>query len=271
MPLIALDDGCHLNYRVDGPADAQPLVLSNSLGTAIPLWEPQMARLSQRYRVIRYDSRGHGASDAPAGAYSLERLGQDVLTLLDELDIYRAHFCGLSLGGMVGQWLGANAGPRLERLVLANTAAYMGPPDGWQVRMDLVSAGGMAAVTDGVIERWFTPDFIAGHPDTIDGIRRLLLATKPQGYVGCCAVVRDMDQRPHLSGITVPHAADRRHRRPGHPAGQDPGTGGRHPRQPRGDAGRRPPDQRGTGRRLQPGAAGLPGLIFQSLTSMPVA
>lgn len=204
MPLIALDDGCHLNYRVDGPADAQPLVLSNSLGTAIPLWEPQMARLSQRYRVIRYDSRGHGASDAPAGAYSLERLGQDVLTLLDELDIYRAHFCGLSLGGMVGQWLGANAGPRLERLVLANTAAYMGPPDGWQVRMDLVSAGGMAAVTDGVIERWFTPDFIAGHPDTIDGIRRLLLATKPQGYVGCCAVVRDMDQRPHLSGITVP-------------------------------------------------------------------
>ncbi|MEA1647903.1 3-oxoadipate enol-lactonase [Nitrospirillum sp. BR 11164] len=204
MPLITLDDGCHLSYRVDGPADAPPLVLSNSLGTAMAMWEPQMAALAQHYRVIRYDSRGHGSSDAPAGPYTMERLGQDVLGLLDELDIYRVRFCGLSKGGMVGQWLGINAGQRLDRLVLANTAAYMGPAESWQGRMDLVAAQGMAAVTEAVIQRWFTPGFVAAQPDAVDRVRRLLLATKPQGYVGCCAAIRDMDQRPQLPVIAVP-------------------------------------------------------------------
>jgi 3-oxoadipate enol-lactonase len=204
MPLITLDDGCHLSYRIDGAADAPPLVLSNSLGTAVAMWEPQMAALTRDYRVIRYDSRGHGASDAPAGPYTLGRLGQDVLTLLDELDIYRVRFCGLSKGGMVGQWLGINAGQRLERLVLANTAAYMGPPESWQGRMDLVTAQGMGAVTEAVIERWFTPGFVAANPEAVDRVRQLLLATRPQGYVGCCAAIRDMDQRPQLGAITVP-------------------------------------------------------------------
>ncbi|WP_044564592.1 3-oxoadipate enol-lactonase [Azospirillum sp. B4] len=204
MPLITLDDGCHLSYRVDGPADAPPLVLSNSLGTAVAMWEPQMAALTEQYRVIRYDSRGHGASDAPAGPYTMARLGQDVLGLLDELDLYRVRFCGLSKGGMVGQWLGINAGQRLERLVLANTAAYMGPPESWQGRMDLVTAQGMGAVTEAVIERWFTPGFVAAEPEATDRVRQLLLATKPQGYVGCCAAIRDMDQRPQLGGVSVP-------------------------------------------------------------------
>ncbi|MEE3624185.1 3-oxoadipate enol-lactonase [Nitrospirillum sp. BR 11752] len=204
MPLITLDDGCNMSYRIEGPADAPPLVLSNSLGTAMAMWEPQMAALTRHYRVIRYDSRGHGASDAPAGPYTMERLGQDVLSLLDELDIYRVRFCGLSKGGMVGQWLGINAGQRLERLVLANTAAYMGPPQGWQGRMDLVTAQGMGAVTEAVIERWFTPGFIAAEPEAVDRVRRLLLATQPQGYVGCCAAIRDMDQRPQLPAIAVP-------------------------------------------------------------------
>ncbi|TWB39749.1 3-oxoadipate enol-lactonase [Nitrospirillum pindoramense] len=204
MPLITLDDGCNLSYRIEGPADAPPLVLSNSLGTAMAMWEPQLAALTRHYRVIRYDSRGHGASDAPAGPYTMERLGQDVLGLLDELDIYRVRFCGLSKGGMVGQWLGINAGQRLERLVLANTAAYMGPPQGWQGRMELVTAQGMGAVTEAVIERWFTPGFVAAQPAAVDRVRRLLLATQPQGYVGCCAAIRDMDQRPQLPAIAVP-------------------------------------------------------------------
>ncbi|HZV11398.1 MAG TPA: alpha/beta fold hydrolase, partial [Novosphingobium sp.] len=144
MEQITTLDGCRIAWRLEGPEDAPVLVLSNSLGTDHAMWDPQMAALTADYRVLRYDARGHGASDAPAGAYAIDRLGADVLDLMDALGIARAHFCGLSLGGMVGQWLAHRAPQRLGRLVLACTAAQMPPASAWQARIDGVVAQGMA-------------------------------------------------------------------------------------------------------------------------------
>ena len=127
---LAIGDGCRLAWRFDGPVDAPVLLLSNSLGTTMEMWAPQIAVWARRFNVLRYDSRGHGDSDAPAGAYSMDRLGRDAVELLDGLGLDRVHFCGLSMGGMVGQWLAVHAPDRLDRLVLANTSAYMGPPSG---------------------------------------------------------------------------------------------------------------------------------------------
>jgi 3-oxoadipate enol-lactonase len=192
---LAVGDGCRIAYRFDGPEGAPILLLSNSLGTDMAMWAPQMAAWTQHFRVLRYDSRGHGASDAPAGAYSMDRLGRDAVELLDALAIERVYFCGLSKGGMVGQWLGVHAPERLEKLILANTSAYMGPPAGWQTRIEGVLANGMAPLTQASIARWFTPEFVATAPQSIAPIEDMLLATDPVGYAGCCAAIRDMDMR----------------------------------------------------------------------------
>ena len=203
---VTLGDGCRIAYRFDGPADAPVLVLSNSLGTRWEMWEPQMAALAARFRVLRYDSRGHGRSDAPPGAYSMDRLGRDVIELIDALGIGTVRFCGLSKGGMVGQWLGPRAPDRLEKLVLANTAASMGPPSAWDSRIAAARSGGMAALTDTLISRWFTPEFVARAPDQVAPVRDMLLSTPVEGYAGCCAAIRDMDQRltaPHITAPTL--------------------------------------------------------------------
>ncbi len=192
---VTTGDGCGIAYRVDGPDEAPVLILSNSLGTAMAMWEPQLAAFAARFRVLRYDSRGHGASDVPAGAYSMDRLGRDVIELMDALGIARASLCGVSKGGMVGQWLGVRAPERIEKLALCNTAAYMGPPAGWDQRIAAVTAGGMAAMTEPVLERWFTPEFRATAPEAIAPVRDMLLTTAPAGYAGCCAAIRDMDLR----------------------------------------------------------------------------
>jgi 3-oxoadipate enol-lactonase len=193
---ITTDDGCCLAWRADGPVDAPPLLLSNSLGTSMAMWDAQIEALSSHFRVIRYDSRGHGQSDAPAGAYSMDRLGRDAVALLDRLGIEKTHFCGLSKGGMVGQWLAARAPDRVERLVLANTSAYMGPPEAWQSRINAVLSDGMEWLAEASIGRWFTPAFVEREPERIEPIRKMLLATNPVGYAGCCAAIRDMDLRP---------------------------------------------------------------------------
>lgn len=198
------DDGCAIAYDYRPVAGRPVLILSPSLGTTMDLFEPQVEALGDRYSILRYDPRGHGASDVPAGGYSLDRLGRDVVELLDHLSVERAHFAGVSLGGMVGQWLGYRAPDRLNRLILANTSAYMGPPAGWASRIAAVSAHGMAALTDAVIERWFTPDFQHAHPVRVDHARSMLLATDPQGYAGCSAAIRDMDLQPTAACITVP-------------------------------------------------------------------
>lgn len=201
---ITVGDGCRIAYRFDGPEDAPVLLLSNSLGANLRMWTPQLAALTQSRRVLRYDNRGHGASAAPAGAYSMDRLGRDVIELLDALGIGQVDFCGLSKGGMIGQWLGVRAGDRLRGLVLANTSAYMGPPSNWQDRIGLVLEKGLEPLLEPTLQRWFTPGFLASAPDTITAVRQMILGNDPAGYAGCCAAIRDMDQRPTVKLIATP-------------------------------------------------------------------
>lgn len=208
-------DGCpiaYVAYPARGGVAAEKaerggtrwLVLSNSLGTSAELWAPQLEALRARFHVLCYDSRGHGASGAPPGPYSIERLAEDALTLLDALGIERAHFCGLSKGGMVGQWLGANAPQRIDRLVLANTAASLGPASAWQERIELVLARGMESVVETALGRWFTPAFRQSAAKQVEAARAMLLATPAAGYAGCCAALRDLDLRASASRITAP-------------------------------------------------------------------
>jgi 3-oxoadipate enol-lactonase len=203
MPEANLGD-VRINFRFDGPADAPVVVLSSSLGCALAMWEPQVAALAGRFRVLRYDSRGHGASSTPAGPYTIDQMGADVLALLDYLGIEHVRFCGLSMGGMVGMWLGRFAPARLARLVLCNTAARIGPPDAWNARIEKVNEGGMRAIADVVAARWFSPAFFATQPPAVKLAREMLQACDPQGYVAACAAVRDMDQRDGIGDIAVP-------------------------------------------------------------------
>jgi 3-oxoadipate enol-lactonase len=198
------DDGCRIAFRLDGPEAAPVLMLSNSLGTDMGMWDPQMVALTKKFRVLRYDSRGHGSSDRPLGAYSMDRLGRDAVQLLDNLDLDRVHFCGLSKGGMVGQWLGFRSPERIDRLILANTAAYMGPPANWQARIAGVMRDGMAPLVEASLKRWFTAGFPERNPDAVAPIRQMLLACNPVGYSGCCAAIRDMDMRATASSISRP-------------------------------------------------------------------
>lgn len=201
---VTAGDGCRLACRMDGPADAPVLLLSNSLGTDMEMWAPQMTAWTRYFRVLRYDGRGHGASGAPPGGYSLDRLGRDAIELLDALQIDRVNFCGLSLGGMVGQWLGVREPGRVRRLVLANTSGFMGPPSGWDARISQVRNEGMASLAEASVDRWFTADFAAQTPDAIAPVRAALLATDGAGYAGCCAAIRDMDMRRIAALIAAP-------------------------------------------------------------------
>lgn len=202
--VIKTGDGCALSWRSDGPEEAPVLLMCNSLGTALAMWDGQVGALSQTHRVLRYDTRGHGKSDVPPGGYSLDRLGRDVLELTDALGIARFDFCGLSLGGMTGQWLGVRAPERIDRLVLCNTSAYMGPPEGWDLRIRTVLSGGMEVMVQPVLERWFTPEFREASPAAIAPVHDMLLGTSPAGYAGACAAIRDMDLRPIGQLIKAP-------------------------------------------------------------------
>ncbi len=193
-----------LHYELEGADDAPLLVLSNSLGTTLDMWLPQMPALLEHFRVLRYDTRGHGQSEVTPGPYSIAQLGNDVLALLDHVQAPRAHFCGLSMGGMTGIWLGIHAPDRIERLVLCNTSAAIGVPEMWNARIAHVRGGGLAAVIDAVLERWFTNDFLAHAPAQVDRVRAMLANTQVEGYVANCAAVRDMDQRADLGRIATP-------------------------------------------------------------------
>ena len=206
MGRVQLAEG-ELNYRLDGPQGAPVLVLSNSLGTDLGMWDTQVAAFAEHFQVLRYDTRGHGQSLVTEGPYSIEQLGGDVLALLDALHIERAHFCGLSMGGLIGQWLGINAGSRLHKLVVCNTAAKIGEPAVWNPRIEMVLRDGavaMAGLRDASIARWFTPDFAQANPDQAKRITDMLAATSPQGYAANCAAVRDADFRDQLGSIEVP-------------------------------------------------------------------
>ena len=213
MPLIQIPGGsCY--YRLDGPdallrqgfgGQAAPVVVfSHSLGQDHGQWDAQALDLLPHVRVLRYDTRGHGASAAPAGDYTLDDLGGDVLALADALGIARFAFCGLSMGGMVGQWLALHAADRLTHIVLANTTARVADPAMMEARRADVLAGGMAAIADVVMGRFFSPSMLAAGSPAVAVARRTLLATSPVGYAGCCAAIRDMDFRAALARITTP-------------------------------------------------------------------
>ncbi|MGY8817789.1 MAG: 3-oxoadipate enol-lactonase [Pseudomonadales bacterium] len=206
MPSLKLAD-CELNYRLDGPVDAPLLVLSNSLGTTLEMWDSQVTAFSEHFRVLRYDTRGHGGSSTTPGPYTIEQLSYDVLALVDSLGVNRFAFCGLSMGGLIGQWLGINASERLLRLVICNTGAKIGTDELWNDRIETVLAGGEQAMRDlreGSISRWFTPDFTEQHPDQVNRITQMIACTSPQGYASNCAAVRDADYREQLGSIQVP-------------------------------------------------------------------
>ncbi len=197
-------DAPDLNYLLEGPEDAPVLVLSNSLGTSLEMWDDQAPVLGDRFRLLRYDTRGHGRSPAPPGPYAIGDLGGDVVRLLDRLGIERASFCGLSVGGMTGMWLAAEAPERVERLVLLCTSALLGPKGIWDERIATATEQGMTALVDGVIERWFTPAFRSENPATVEKMATTLRETDPEGYAGCCAAIRDMDLRDRLPSIKAP-------------------------------------------------------------------
>jgi 3-oxoadipate enol-lactonase len=198
-------DGVKIAYTVDGAEDRPALVLSNSIGTNFRMWDDQIGQFAQYFRVVRYDFRGHGASDVPAGAYSEARLGRDVLELLDWLELERAHFLGLSLGGIVGQWLGVHAPARIDRLILSNTAAYLGPPERWNEAIAAVlAAPDMKATAEAFIGNWFPNAMVAEGGTIVQRFREMLLNTPQQGLAGCWAAVRDMDMRRTAALIPNP-------------------------------------------------------------------
>lgn len=203
--LFTTGDDCRIAYRWDGEDGKPVLVLSNSIATTFAMWDQQIADLTGHFRVLRYDTRGHGASDAPEGAYSIDRLGRDVIELLDALRIERAHFCGLSLGGFIGQWLGVYAPDRIGRLILCNTSPYLGPAPQWDALIRKTrDAGDMSGFADMFIGNWFPAHMRHEGNTTIDTFRAMVLNTPPQGLAGCFAVVRDMDLRRVITLIPNP-------------------------------------------------------------------
>jgi 3-oxoadipate enol-lactonase len=202
--LEVIRDGCRLRYRVDGPPHADVVLLSNSLGTTHALWEPQLDALSSRFRVIRYDTRGHGASDAPAWPYTIDELGLDALAILDAAGARTAHICGLSLGGLTAMWLGIHSPERVGSLILASTAARIGNALLWQERIELVRTSGVAALADAAMGRWFTNTFREAHPDVVARYHLMLASCRAEGYASCCAAIRDADVRAAIGAITAP-------------------------------------------------------------------
>ena len=203
MPTVQAD-GCPINYEVEGPQTAPVLFLSNSIATNLHMWDDQVPLLSKQLRLVRYDRRGHGKSGAPKGAYSMERFGRDVLAIADSMGVKKFNWCGLSLGGMVGQWLGANAPDRLDKLIVSNTHFYYADKAPWNDRIKLVGEKGMAPLADPMMERWFTPEFRARTPEKVARVRAMLLATPADGFIGSCHAARDMDFRESNKRIGAP-------------------------------------------------------------------
>jgi 3-oxoadipate enol-lactonase len=193
-----------MHYSLSADAERPVLMFSNSLGTEFSMWNAQADFFAKQFRILRYDTRGHGQSSVTPGPYSIEQLGNDVLDLLDDLDFDRVHFCGLSMGGMIGMWLGMNAPERLYKLILCNTAAKIGNAEGWNARIENVRKNGMKSIASAVIERWFTPAFRAKSPDDVAATQVVLENTTAEGYVANCAAVRDFDARETIATIGVP-------------------------------------------------------------------
>jgi 3-oxoadipate enol-lactonase len=190
-------------YELTGPEAAPLLVFSNSLGTDLSMWDSQATILAREFRILRYDMRGQGKSSVIPGDGSIEQFGRDFIGLIDALNLKRLTFCGLSMGGMIGMWLGVNAPERLDALVLCNTAAKIGTKATWNTRISTVRQGGMQSVSNALIERWFTPKFRVASSAIVNRARTMLEASPVEGYVACCAAIRDMDQTNSISRISA--------------------------------------------------------------------
>ena len=203
MPFAQLQD-VRIHYDLAGPLGAPALVFSNSLGATLSMWDPQRPVFEKQFRVLRYDTRGHGQSSVTRGPYTIDQLARDVIGLLDELKLDRVRFCGLSMGGQTGMWLALNAPDRFHKLVLCNTAAKIGTPEMWNTRIEGVRKGGMKSISSAVMERWFSADYRTKSPDVVASTKLMLEGANPDGYVRNCAAIRDFDARESIAAIHVP-------------------------------------------------------------------
>ncbi|MCO8067239.1 3-oxoadipate enol-lactonase [Acinetobacter schindleri] len=203
MPTFTSNDA-QINYQTFGDASKPALVFSNSLGTKFSMWQPQIDFFQKDYFVICYDTRGHGASSAPQGPYSIDQLGQDVVNLLDHLNIEKAAFCGISMGGLTGQWLAINRPERFNQVVVCNTAAKIGQEKAWLERASLVREQGLTPIASTAAGRWFTEAFVQSNPDIITKLSNDLGAGSPEGYASCCEALAKADLREQLKQVKIP-------------------------------------------------------------------
>nr|WP_221442632.1 3-oxoadipate enol-lactonase [Nocardiopsis algeriensis] len=193
-----------MHHVASGPEDAPVLLLGGSLGSTVAMWDPQVRALSETLRVVCFDHRGHGGSPVPAGPYSMEGLAGDVIALMDRLGVERAHYAGLSLGGMVGQWLALHHPERIDRLALLGATPFSGPPEPWRERAATVRDQGPGALADTLLGRWFTPEFAERHPQDMELFRDQITHTPAEGYAGCCAAIEGFDVREDLARVRAP-------------------------------------------------------------------
>jgi 3-oxoadipate enol-lactonase len=200
---VSTDDGCRLHV-IPGSSGSVPMVLSNSLGTDHSLWDFQLAALSHQRAVWRYDTRGHGGSDKPPGDYSIDRLGKDLVAIIDATGVERVDLCGVSIGGMTALWVALHAPDRVRRVVLANTAAQIGDVGMWSARINTVRTEGVGALADATMTRWFTPEFRAARPEVVARFHSTIAQSDTDGYAGCCAALRDADLRALVPQVACP-------------------------------------------------------------------
>ena len=201
-----LANGININYELSGPADAPVVMLSHSLAASLAMWGPQMGVLATRYRVLRYDLRGHGSSDAPNGPYTFDMLAGDALGLLNALNIKRCHFVGLSIGGMIGQALGLRAASEIASLTLCATSSRM-PAEMqsvWDARIAQTRSHGVASIANGTMERWFTPGFHVAHATTIAEVGAMIAGTSATGFAGCASAIKMLNFTDQLKKISLP-------------------------------------------------------------------
>jgi 3-oxoadipate enol-lactonase len=203
MPTFEKGD-VRLYYEQAGALDGPVLVLVNSLGSSLRMWDKALSSLEKTTGILRYDTRGHGKSNVPSSPYAIEQLGNDLLFLLDYLAIDRVDVCGISLGGLISMWLGIHAPQRLRRMVLASTASRIGTREGWEQRIAMVQSSGMDMLAIQTLERWFTPAYRGQHADEMETIRQMISTTNVAAYCGCCSALRDTDLTGEIAAIDVP-------------------------------------------------------------------
>nr|WP_209399771.1 3-oxoadipate enol-lactonase [Pseudozobellia sp. WGM2] len=191
------------NYKIQGTPNSPVLVFSNSLGADMSMWNELVPYLLPYFRVLQYDTRGHGQSEYTDGPYTIKLLGQDVIDLLDELKIDKVYFCGLSMGGLIGQWLGINHPERLHKLIISNTNSKIGTVEGWNDRIKTINEIGMQAIVDATMEKWFTESYHQTHPSRVAEMKKIFLANRPEGYTACCAAIGHADFREDIKQIQL--------------------------------------------------------------------